>query len=110
MIAEGRFAGAYGIAVVVKSEEFLRRIWEEPRENLCGRQVRVEVFGLGCHAQRIVVTANLDAFAATFAKVAHEDREKPASAGSLLFQGTENGRDIRIGQRQLLDDSNELFS
>jgi hypothetical protein len=86
VIAQGGFARIRRIHVVVKPEEFLRRVGQEPRENLRGSQLGVELLGLGGHAQGIVVAADLDAFAAALAKVGNENGEQSAGAGGLRFE------------------------
>jgi hypothetical protein len=87
VIAERGLAGVRGVAVVVEAEEFLRSflrsIRQQPREHLRGGQLRVEVLGFACHAQRIVIAADLDAFAAAFAQIGDEDGEQAAGAGRL---------------------------
>ena len=57
------------------------------REKICAVvRCGVEVLGLARHAQRIVIAANLHAFAAAFAEVGNENGEQPAAARRLLFQ------------------------
>src|SRR5689334_7918667 len=110
MISESRFARILRRGIGIKSEIFLRSIGKQPRENLGSRQMRVQLLSLDCHAQGVVVATNLDAFAAAFAKVGNEDREEATLARRFLFDGTENCRNIAVGNRQLLDDAHELVS
>ncbi len=86
MIAQRRLAGVLRFLAVVKAEEFLVRIRQEPGKNLGGGQVRVQLFGFNRHAKRIVIAADLHAFAAAFAEVGDENREEAAAAGRFLFQ------------------------
>src|SRR5882762_958678 len=98
MVPESRFARILRRVIGVESEIFLRSIGQQPRENLSGRQMRVEFLGLDGHAQRVMFTANLNAFAATFAKIRNKDGEEAALASSFLFNRTENCGNIIIGQ------------
>src|SRR5215471_11561389 len=98
MIAQSRFTGILRCDIGVEAEEFLRRVGQQPREDLCGRVPGVEILSFGGHAQRIMITANLHAFAATFAEIGNKNAEKAATAWRLLFVIAENGCDCRISE------------
>src|SRR6266704_3428430 len=108
MIAQRSFARILRSAVIVEPQVLLRRVGKEAGKYLSGGQVRIEIFSFGRHAQGIVFAADLDAFAAAFAKVRDEDREEAALAGSFLFNRAENRRNIRVGQRQQIYNARKL--
>ena len=81
---------------------------QQPAEHLCGGELGVEVGRLRGHAQRVMITAHLHAFAAAFAEIAHEDGEQAAVAGVLLLHAAPNSSDVVVRQRQLVDDGQEF--
>ena len=108
MIAERSFTRVRGVVVIVKAKIFLRRVGQQPRENLRGGQVGVQILRLARHAERVMVAANLHAFATTLAKVGDENGEQPAAAGRFGFERPEDGRHVRIRQRQFINDAGEF--
>ena len=72
-----------------------------PRERPPG----VEVLRFGSHAQGIVIAANLDAFAATFAQIRNENAEDAAGTGSFLFRVAEDGGDVAVSERHLIENA-----
>ena len=97
VIAQRGFAGILRRAVVVEAEEFLARVGQETREDLRGGVLGVEILGLARHAQRIVITADLHAFAASFAKVGNENAEDVRRRREFSFPrcGKSRGRCCR---------------
>ena len=108
VVSQGRFAGGLGAVIIVQAEEFLVCVRQQPAEHLCGGELGVEIGSLRGHAQRIMITAHLYAFAAAFAEIAHEDGEQSAVARVLLLHAAPNSGDVVVRQRQLIDDGQEF--
>ena len=88
VIAQRGFARVRGVVVVVQAEKFLRCVGQQTRENLRGGQVGVQILRLARHAQRVVVAANLHAFAAALAQVGDKNGEQPAAARRLRLRAS----------------------
>ena len=57
-----------------------------------------------------MLAADLDALAAALAEVADKNGEQAAVAGILFLDAAENGGDVIVRQRQLVDDAGELVA
>ena len=108
MVAQRRLAGVLRRVVVVQAEKLLARVRQQSAEDLRGGQFGVELRRLAGHPQGVVVAANLHALAAALAEVADENGEDAAVAGALFLDAAEDGGDVVVGQRQLIDDLGEL--
>ena len=108
MIAQGGFARGLGAVITVEAEEFLVGVRQQPAEHLRGGELGVKVGRLRSHAQCVMITANLHAFATAFAEVAHKDGEQAAVARVLLLHTAPNSSDVVVCQRQLIDDGQEF--
>ena len=108
MVAQGGLAGVLRRVVVVQAEEFLARVRQQPAEHLRGGQLGVEFRSLAGHPQCVVIAADLHALAAALAEVADKNGEQSAVAGVLFLDTAEDGGDVVVGQRQLVDDIGEL--
>ncbi len=68
----------------------------------------IDLFGLLHHLERLVIAAGGDAGRAALAEIADEDGEDAAGAGRLALRRREDGIDLLIGHRHLVDDVEEL--
>ena len=108
VVAQGGLAGVLRRVVVVQAKEFLARVRQQPAEDLRGGQFGVEFRRFAGHAQRVVVAADLHAFAAALAEVADEYGEDTAVAGFLFLNTAKDRGDVIVREGQLVNDVGEL--
>ena len=93
---------------VEQAEVLLRGVGQQVEEGGAGLVLGIDLFGLLHHLERLVIAAGGHAGRAALAEIADEDGEDAAGAGSLALRRGEDGVDLLIGHRHLVDDVVEL--
>ncbi len=96
------------MAALIEAEVLLRSVGQQVEEGGAGFVLGVDFFGLLHHLERLVVAAGGDAGRAALAEIADKDGEDAAGAGGLALRRGEDGVDLLIGHRHLIDDGVEL--
>ncbi len=96
------------IGCVEQAEVLLRCVGQQVEEGGAGFVFGVDFGGFLHHLERHVIAASGDAGRAAFAEIADEDGEDAAGAGGLALGRREDGVDLLIGHRHLVDDRVEL--
>ena len=107
-VAQRRGLRVRRVGGVEEAEVLLRGVGQQVEEGGAGLVLGVDVFGFLHHLQRLVIAAGGDAGRAALAEIADEDGEDAARAGRLAFRRREDGVDLLIGHRHLVDDGVEL--
>ena len=108
-VAQRRGLGVGRVGGVEQAEVLLRGVGQQVKEGGAGFVLGVDFLGFLHHAERLVIAAGRDAGGAALAEIADEDGEDAAGAGRLALGRGEDGVDLLIGHRHLVDDVEELL-
>ena len=104
-VAQGGGLRVRRVGGVEEAEELLRGVGQQVEEGGAGLVLGVDLFGFLHHLERLVIAAGGDAGRAALAEIADEDGEDAAGAGGLALGRGEDGVDLLIGHRHLVDDA-----
>ena len=107
-VAQGGGLGVGRVGGVEEAEILLRGVGQQVEEGGAGFVLGVDLFGFLHHPEGVVIAAGGDAGRAAFAEIGDKDGEDAAGAGRLALGRGEDGVDLLVGHRDLVDDVEEL--